>query len=123
MLFLGENDTYFDAQDVVLDADLAALGSTLHLGADTLDGGNFQATGSFIANAPLTAGVTTLTYNDVDSVSGGEALFSTTNGTPFVASESNTTPVPEPTSLALMLASLAGCAALGRRRTAPRRGA
>src|ERR1035438_6079903 len=70
LLFMGENAQNFSANDAFINFDLGALGSSLLLGNDTLDGGFQFATGSHIVAGPLTAGITSFEYAFVDTVSG-----------------------------------------------------
>jgi hypothetical protein len=103
VFFLGENsNSLFTPGNTSINADLAALGSSLSIVPNGLDSGFHTATvgnGQIVAN-PLTSGVNSFVYAFVSEVTGGQPLFLTTDMTPFVAVQVAAT-VPEPSSLLL----------------------
>jgi len=117
--FLGENsNTAFTATNAAINSALLALGSGLTLVPDTVDVG-FNTTASIGAHA-FTAGVTSFTYAATSRVSGGTPLFFTLTGNrPFVAVE-QVEAVPEPSTLLLLGAGIAGLVR-HRRRVHPSR--
>jgi hypothetical protein len=84
---------------------LTYLGSQLTLVTHSLDIGPQIATGSRIANHPLTAEVTAYNYGSASIVEGGVPLYFSHGGAPFVAVETLT--VPEPGGAALLAIGLA----------------
>lgn len=73
LLFMGEQQSFAAAQNGFINTALAALGSNLLLGSDSLDAGfNNTGNGQILPNA-LTNGVTTLNYGNVNSVGGTTA--------------------------------------------------
>ena len=108
VFFMGENNNpTFTAANTAISTDLALLGSALTYVPNSLDPGFNTATvgnGQVVTNA-LTAGVNTFVYAAVSGVTGGQALFLTTDGTPFV--EGATSNRDRPRALSLVLASFA----------------
>ena len=89
---------------------LSDLGSSMSIVSVTLDIGPQTATGTEIADHPLTSGVTTFHYGATASVAGGTPLFFANDGTSaFMAVE-----VPEPLTATLAIACL--LATVGARR-------
>lgn len=114
LFVLGEEATGYGDMDVVANAVLQAVGSTMTIGAPQGSAMNWTSSGSNIGINPLTAGVTTLGGNYAGTVTGGSALFaSDADGSVIVAAENLPgNQVPEPATLALFCLGLFGvCAA------------
>jgi hypothetical protein len=119
VFFLGDNSGIAGPQNMVINSELAALGSNLAIALDLSEGcaDNFhQLSGSEIANDPLTAGVSTFTCAAGSAVysrnilGGSTVLFTEFNGNSLVIYEPygtpqmpvpEPTPIPEPTSVIL----------------------
>jgi len=97
--------------NAIVNSLLSDLGSSMSIVSVTLDLGGQTATGSEIAQHPLTTGVTSFNYGATAVVSGGTPLFFANGGDPFMAVE-----VPEPQTAILVLALLFSPACGGRRR-------
>jgi len=110
LFFLGENGGFTDYNGRI-NAALSSIGSSLSIQNGLLDSGANWATGTQVASYSLTSGVSSFVYGYTSAVSGGDALFYTSNGTAFVAVEA----VPEPATLALFGLGV-GALALRRRR-------
>ena len=112
IFFLGENSNPdFTTANADINSDLNGLGSSMQIVPTDYDIGWNTATGSHIATDPYTAGVSHFTYAAVSSVSGGNDLFFTAGGVPFVTFS----PVPEPSSLLLSGSGLLGAIGLRRK--------
>ncbi len=124
LFILGEAFGNQPASDPLVNADLAALGSTIRLADTTVDNGLHTATtanGQILAD-PLAAGVTSFNYADVSGVAGGSAVFLTSTGAALAAEQAtpNLVSVPEPATIFNLAA--AGLIGLGYRRVRPRVG-
>ncbi len=106
VFFIGENAAFAGVNGRI-NAALMALGSGLRIVGPTLDPGLRMATGAQIAVDPFTTGVTSLTYAGVSEVTGGTPLFFTTTGQACIGTAGT---IPEPSSLALVGAGIAGLA-------------
>jgi hypothetical protein len=107
---IGDNNTITNVN--AINGDLAAVGSGLRLVADIADNGVLAATTANhqVVSDPLTAGVGTFTYGGlgISLVTGGQALFLSSDGvSPFVAVE-RPSAVPEPTGLAILGVNILG---------------
>ena len=117
---LVEGDgTNFESINATADGLLLGLGSGLSIVTAGLDSGYRTATGDHIIADPLTAGVSSFTYAYTSVVvSGGSKLFTTENGSTFVAT--NVAPAvatPEPGTLASAASGLVALGFYGYRRS------
>ena len=104
VLFTSDNSPTFDIESGRINAALAALGSSMSLGNQSIDSGVFFTTTNIAAD-PFNVGVTSFTYIATTVVSGGTSLIRTVTGAQtFVAYES----VPEPTTALLLTTGLVG---------------
>jgi hypothetical protein len=110
--FLGDAYTY-SANNAIVNQSLMGIGSSMSIVNDSLDRGICTTLGNQIANDDYTNGVQSLTYGFVSAVNGGTPLFSTQNGTSFIAYEP--TSVPEPSMAMLMIVSIVGFLGLKKR--------
>jgi hypothetical protein len=103
-LFEGEFTPYDAGADALINADLAALGSTMSLVGNMVDCGSaFAATGTQIGSAPLDTGISSFEYGCVSTVTGGTAVFNTESLQPFIAEQTTTiSSTPEPSMLLLL---------------------
>ena len=116
ILLMGENQA-FPTENGVVNALLAALGSSLRIGAVDFDYGFHDAIGAQIVPGALSAGVVSLNYAAPSNVLGGTAVFRSADlAHAFVAHEGFD--VPEPASLVLSFAGLLLLVILRRRRYA-----
>lgn len=100
LMLLGDNN-FAAAANARINELLEGLNSTLRLGTDFLDSG-YRTTPNLLDH-PFNNGISDLTYNYVNSVSGGTPLVNTRDGVTFIATESNRASVSEPSSMLLML--------------------
>jgi hypothetical protein len=113
VLFMGDNSPIFTIENGWINAALAALGSSMSLGNQSIDSGVFFTTTNIDADS-FNAGVASFTYVATTDVSGGTSLIRTVTGAQtFVAYEI----VPEP-STALLLGVGLVTLTVGRKRRA-----
>jgi hypothetical protein len=96
IFFIGENGAGgWPVLNGYINDALVAFGSQLRIVPDSTFGTGVEtATGSQIANDPLTAGVNSFSYLVPSEVSGGTTLFFGAEAQPFVAYEGAFVPVP-----------------------------
>jgi hypothetical protein len=118
IFLLGDAGGFTPTPDANLNLLLSGLGSTLQIVPDDIDAGFHTVGSSHIAADPLTAGVTSFTYTFVSQVSGGTTLFTASGDQTFIARSAAVvgTGVPEPFTLSIFGAGLAGAAAMRRRK-------
>jgi hypothetical protein len=104
-LFEGEYTPYDAGADALINAALAALGSTMSLVGNEVDcGAAFAATGAQIGNAPLDTGISSFGYACVSTVTGGASVFETKSLQTFIAEQTTaTSSTPEPSTVLLTL--------------------
>lgn len=119
VFFLGENsDGSFDTGNDVINAALAALGSSMSIVKDIFDSGFNTTT---LGVDPLTAGVLGMQHAAPSRVAGGTAILFGTGREAFFAYETvKTSVVPVPASLPLLVGGLGVIGLAMRRRSAAR---
>jgi hypothetical protein len=99
VFFLGDN-FIFDADNAVINTDLAALGGALQIVLNTLPVIDELDEPAIVVPNPLTAGVTNFTNVSTSAVSGGTPLFLSNDGRvpalPFVEDQTLGGPAPAP---------------------------
>jgi hypothetical protein len=115
VLLTGENSQNYAAENARINALLAALGSPMSLGGDSIDLG-FHTTG-FVEVDPLTLGMESFTYAYGSSVNGGTPLFRyASNRDAVIVAYEETSEMPEPTTLLLLLSGSLGLGLIRNRR-------
>lgn len=112
VFFLGDAFTS-SVKNAIINQMLLGIGSSLSIKNDSLDRGINKATANQISPDVYTNGVQSLTYGFVSAVNSGTSLFSTKNGTSFIAYEP--TSVPEPSMAMLIIVSIVGFLGLKKR--------
>jgi hypothetical protein len=111
LFLLGESSAidFGPSTNAIINGLLSDLGVEMRLRGVNLDIGQNYATGSHIADQPLTTNVLSFKYGATSAVDGGTPLFFASDGTPFISV------VPEPSTVILL--ALGGIGFLiGRRR-------
>ncbi len=118
VLLTGENIFYQASLTTLLNETLFSLGSSMRIAENALDGGYREAT--ILAGNAYTAGSDGFLFALAGEVTGGTALYGSTDRTPFVAFEEGLLPppavVPEPATWATFIIGFGAIGSALRRR-------